>query len=730
MRKPALVVVFVLLTLPLFGASRVFNPELAVAPAEYGPTFGTDAQVATSGEVYAAIWTDSRVHNHMAYVTRFRPDGTVLDAVGTVIPGSRQAGAIVWTGRAFLLSYIDQKGNATARTLTVEGALGDPVELFNIFYLGTTRLRMATNGETVLIVSSQATVAILDLDGRKIHQFAMPWSAAYDVDAAAAGTNYLVAGVEQTNVITQLVRNHGELGPSNVSTGAFVSVASDGGRFLVVSGGDALRSQLVTRDGLPDGASRELARTRVYPASAVWRGGEYLLTYQKDTDTFTQRLNEDGALTGSVVTINLGTLIRGGIFVSDMATAEGEGVVVGNAGSAGLVAAFFDAQSVTTAKPLKYTSRIAQSARKQSQTQLARNGLGRIAGWVEVNPDTGGNEIRISAGIYEDPVVVDTAAFRIVDIVVESGVVWVVWTADDAIYTRRYTPALDAIDPAPVKLHDVVELSRTEVAVAAGDGAVAVVFHTGPGAWNATQVEAYVLRSKTAGVEMRHAVVSADKGRDHDVAVAFDGVHFVVAWANATTFDSHRPNDTLDDDVLTRRLSTTGGPLGATATLARGKSVDTLRAARGENGVAVVWQTFESPDFTVRRRTYGAYAATGVVKDLGGEDLVLASLVDFGGGFLLARGSITEEVLRAPIAQLEVVALDGELTPTDTMTLPEYEIDTFWRDYGLVEAFDADLLGGPSPLLAYSRVSKEVGGVSRVFTRDTREVRPRRRGVR
>src|SRR5688500_10108656 len=106
--RPIVALLAVLVALPLFGAVH-FSPEMPLGSLQYGPTPASEAQVATNGSVYAATWTDTRAIARMAYVTRFRADGAMLDPAGIAIPGSSQSGAIVWTGQTFLIAYIDDR---------------------------------------------------------------------------------------------------------------------------------------------------------------------------------------------------------------------------------------------------------------------------------------------------------------------------------------------------------------------------------------------------------------------------------------------------------------------------------------------------------------------------------------------------------------------------------------------------------------------------------------------
>ena len=735
MPRPLILLALLLCALSLDAASIGFDAEVPVAPAEFAPTPGWDAQVAANDEMYVVTWTDARVLDQTVYAARFRADGTTLDPAGIALPHSQSAGAVIWTGRAFLLTYIDDDRKATARTLTTDGVLGEAVELFGIDYLGTNRLRMATNGETILIYSSQATLAMLDLEGHNLRQFALPWPATPAFDVAVAGSTYLVAASESGRVLTQAVSASGALGESRTLSGSGAALATDGNRFLLVTGGDALRGQIFSREGVPTGELRLLAPGRMYmptwALTAAWRNGEYLVGFAIQNDSYTLRVSSDGAPTGNVVTINLGPLIREGVFrgeLMDIATIGSDGVLIGSGGDDGLLAAFFTSPTTSDPAPVRESVRVTQAARRQMHLRLARNAGTVVKGWLETSP-LAKSEIRI-ATTGTSPAVVATDAFALVDVVASDGVIWVVWLGEDSLMARRYSASLEPLDATPVTLAEDVHAPSTDAAVAAGGGVAAVVVNRGPGSWDLdTYVDAYLLRSNGTSMNVDYATISHDQGRDHDLAVVHDGTHFVVSWANATAFYAHRPRYDLDVDVMSARFDAAGIVADAPAVLTRSGAIDSLAMAHGANGIAIVWQTSSLTNPSRSRRTSGAYLHDGVVRDLGGETLILGSIAAHRSGFLMTRASMTN-LQRAAQARLEIVSLDGDLSVRSVDELPPFTIDPFWRHYGLFDAFDADVMGGASPIVGYARVSATDGGVSRVFTRGLRDVPSKRRAVR
>ncbi len=704
-----------------------FGAEIPIGPAELAPSrFTMGAHLATSGEMYVAVWTDYRSFPGATYASRFRADGTRLDRVGIRVAADSRAGAVLWNGSAFLIAY-QHAGMITVCTLSPDGVLGEPIELFATDNVETSfRMRLATNGDSVLLVTADSNGALLDPDGRERREIAFPWSFAQNgLGVAAAGSTYLVAAGRHNNELkTQMVMADGELGASHVlmDTVRFgVDVASDGERFLVAWARGNLYAQFITGEGAP--VEAPMALTALHPVFAsshsvtrlIRRGGEFLLLYTADGGApyDTLRLGDDGGKRGPLLTGGYGP-------IADVASHDGGGAVVGTHTEV-LSAAFFDAGAPTA---LRNATPAALAGRAQSQIRLARIDGGFVAAWRGENDVP---ELLLSRGPGSTPVLVVADYASLIDVVVEDGVIWVLWTAWEHVHARRFTTALEAIDAQPVV---VAQNDNTDYAAAAGGGAVVLVrnhLHHGGAEPAGPDIEAQVLRATATGIDVTTTEIASLDGFDRLPAVAWTGDAFLVAWANAT--DYYPPLRTIrvddvstpykpDDRILAVRMTATGELLDADPLeVARSKSLHALSIV----DTTLAWQTYETPNFSSRRHTYAARAvANAPVVDLGGEDTYFGAFTADDGGYLLTRAGQLDSTTLQP----EIVRIDASLTVTETIQLQPITVNFI---YPPPNPFDVDLIGGPLRTIGYSRIAgADYGHTRRIFVRRLAETHRRR----
>lgn len=720
-------VLLLALTLPAAAAIH-FSAESPVSPAQLAPTTAYDPHLATDGETYVALWTDYRITRPAVYATRFRQDGTLLDTVGIQIAPSGKAGAVLWSGETFVISYL-QDDVVRVRTLAPDGTLGAPHELFGRTVPAESyRMRMATNGDSVLLVTSDAAAALLDLDGTLRRRIAMPWEQVRDaIGVAAAGPEYLVAASADLKVKTQLVHANGDLGPQQSlarGTPYGVEVASDGDRFLVTWAIGHLQAQFVARSGeaVEPVLTLTPSATPPYPSARrmlalVWRGSEYLLVYAEHEPYrpyLTMRVAANGTPAGPLFTST-------GWSIANVVTApDGNSAVIGWNDDV-LTSAFLDAQGSS----LRDETHVAIAARRQQDVHLAGLPGGLAAAWIESDQETG-KTLHLSRGPGSTPVLVSDDVVVLIDMVAEGTAIWVLWTTEDAtLYARRYTSVLQPLDAAPVAV-GILDAPGVDAAVAAGGGSVIVVsanlHHAGVEPQGGAHVVAQVLRGGD-GITSTRMEVASEPGLDHHPAVVWNGSAFVVAWANAIPFDFSfrsgiRTNDVYtgffpNDRILMLQLDALGRRhTDAPVEIARSRHIETLTIAQGTRHTAVAWQPYLAPDSSTRRHTYAALAVPqSAVIDLGGEDMHLASFAAHENGFLLARAAVNDETR---IVQPEVLELDASLRVTDRAPLAPFMTDLA----ALRKPFDADVIGGPVASLAYARVADGAyGDVSRLFIR-------------
>jgi hypothetical protein len=735
MRK-LLVTVLLLGALPLLAINVL--PEIPISPAELAPTpYTRDQQIATNGEMYVAVWTDFRMYPLATFAARFRADGALLDPVGIRVAPDSQAGAVIWSGNAFLIAYLRSDGMVTVRALSPDGVLAEPEEAFGSYVLPNIyRMRMATNGDSVLLVTSDATAAVLSLDGHERRQISFPWLFAQrGMAVAAAGSTYLVvAGTEEGRLTTQIVTAEGDLGAKHVLMTAQVwwgaDVASDGERFLVAWSHGNLHARFVTGEGAP--VEPQIQLTNIQPAffyshsvtRLVRRGHEYLLVYRawEGPPAETMRLANDGE--------NLGPLLAGfSGQVVDVVTDDGGGAVLESNGEHVLTAAFFDG----AARPAVLRNRrpVSISGKQQGQVRLARVGEdGIAAAWAVEQRDPA---LYVSRGPGSNPVLVAAGQARLIDVVVESGTIWVVWTGvEENVYARRFAPDLQPLDPQPVRIAETRDVP-IEMSAASGGGAVVVVHNVPLEPYGSEpegpHIRARILRGTTSGIEVSETGVAREIGFDRLPAIAWSGDAFVVAWANPTGYYTARPTIGTDDRstpykpddrILAVRMTAAGDVLDASPfEIARSKHLVALSAANG----TVAWHTYETPDLSSRRHTYAARAvANATVADLGGEDTWFAAFAADGDGFLLTRAKATNETTIVP----EILTINSNLEVTSAVPLRPLTVNIIVEEPE-ARPFDADVIGGPMRMLAYSRIAADgYGHTRRIFLRRLTETSRRR----
>ena len=716
-------------SLPALG----IQSEIPLSRAELAPTpFTRHQQIASNGETYVAVWTDYRMSPGTTWAARLRADGTLLDRVGILVAPNSQAGAVIWSGQTFLIAYL-QEGMVTVRALSPEGILGEPIEVFGNYVLPEVyRMRMATNGDSVLLVTSDATAALLGLDGHERRQISFPWLFAQrGVGVAAAGSTYLVAvGTQHGSLRTQIVTAEGDFGASAVlmsDTEEYgAEVASDGERFLVAWGRGNLYAQFVTGEGVP--VEPQMMLTAVEPAyfyshtvtRLVRRGDEYLLAYRTwDGAPFdTMRLGNDGENRGPLLTGFDGEIL-------DVVVHEGRGAILGTDPAHVLSAAFFDGG---TPAALRNRTAVSVSGKQQAQLRFARLDDGIAAAWAVEQRDPA---LMLSRGPGSNPVLVATGRPTLIDVVVESGAIWVLWIGeDDKLYARRFTPQLEAIDPQPVPFAESVGWAG-DTSAAAGGGVVVVVHNGAQGPFGlepeGPHIGAHILRGSASGIHTTAAAVASVDGYDRLPAISWTGDAFLVAWANATGYYAPlraiRTDDVSspykpDDRILAVRMTAAGELLDASPVeVARSKHLDALSVA----DTALVWQTYETPNLSSRRHTYAARAvANAPVVDLGGEDTYFGAFTSDDGGYLLTRATVVDSTTIRP----EILRLDASLAVTETVRPQPFTVNSIYWGWN---PFDGDVIGGPLRMIGYSRIAgEEYGHTRRIFVRRLSETNRRR----
>ena len=698
------------LAIPAAAAPFALRSEVPISAPEYAAVRDftrSGAHIATNGDGYLAVWTDSREGGEPSvYAARMRADGTVVDRLGLRIANGAHSGPVVWTGSKYLIAYqLEPASRAYVRTMTIDGVFGEPIEVGQHVRLGA----MATNGANVLLVLSNEAM-MLDLEGNKLRSvtLAQPEVGYSWARVAAAGSSYLVAAAFP-NVIVQTVSTDGVAGAprtlAQTEGVTRVGLASDGERFLVVWPDGDLYAQLVTSDGTPTGPVQTLAATANSNWPSVgWRDGEYFVVFNEleDHAHYGMRVAADGSAASEPKRI--GQALQTEV---DIVARGRDGIAL----FSGMRAALFDDASLAGGGLFRVVVDVAITARPQSNVHLARLGDGYVAAWLE------DDRIFLSTAAGTMPVAVLGSDEPLLDVLVDrSNVIWVLWASEQWVAVTRFWPNLQPIDALPIYIHTP---GAPYLAAAAGEGVIALAYDVDddidPNP-NVRDVAALLLWETGSGIARKDVLLTTEPFADFNPAVAFDGTAFVYGWMHGELPDPHSQAPWPEIELVGARVAPNGDLLDAAPVhiAADVGFVSEIDAARGANGVAFAWQ---EPEKSTRVALFG-----GAPIDLGGPEMSLGGLAPHDGGFLLVRGISR----RTPaLTEVEYLVLNADLSIDATGALPPYEADTFWK------AFDIDAIGGASPVFAYVKSANGLyGNVPRVFVRRTGEAPPRRRSVR
>ena len=702
----------VAVTLPALAAPFALRSEAPLSAPEFGVSASIsrgDARIATNGDEYLTVWTDTRHGGEPSvYAARLRAEGTLVDPVGLRVETGAYAGPVVWTGTTYLIAYENSRTSRSyVRTMTPDGVFGEPVFVGREARWGS----MATNGTNVLLVLPKEA-KLLDLEGHELRDVALAsfGNDYFHTRIAATDSSYLVVAAFP-RVVVQAVSSDGVASAAQTlaepAQFTRIDVASDGERFLVVWPDKRIYAQLVTPDGVPTGPVQKLALTPSanYPGVA-WRDGEYVVVFM-ETGEFQQyavRVAADGSAIGDPKPI-------GKSFVPevDLAAHGRAGIVF----FAGRRAGVFDDGSLAGEDVFRRTVDVAVTARPQTNVHLDRLGDGFVAAWVE------DHRIFLSNGTGTTPVAVVGSNTSLIDVLVDrSNIVWVIWGTWKSFAILRFHENLEAVDPGPITIQTPGPVAYT--AAAAGEGVIALAYDV----WNedtqdanTRDVAALLLWETGTGIARRDVLLTTQPFADYNPTVTFDGSSFTYGWLHAqgeieNTYEPVVPAI----EIVAARVSTSGEVLDATPVrVADDVGVWTqIESARGDQGVAFAWQD----DGEATR----VALFDGTTVDLGGPEMSLGELAPHDGGFLLVRGVSRRTPL---LTEVEYIALEPDLSISARGMLPPYEADAFWK------AFDIDVIGGSRPVFVYVKSANSVyGNVPRIFVREAGPPPSRRRAVR
>ena len=710
-------------------AFATFGPEYPVTSSELvsvaTPGARNRPRIASNGDGYLVVWSDTNAGLPAILATRVAADGTPLDRTPILIKSAGTHAEVVWTGQGYLVVWSELTA-LYGRSVSDSGQLGETyLALQAPQNHGISNVALASNGSTALVTTGMLGIAaLLEPTGERIGQFALePSNGSSDraIAIASAGDEYLVAISSEGNVITQLVSAAGQAGPPlsipGLPRGAALALTTDGTRYLLAATSQTATTQLISRDNQLIGAPRTLFTDPSYPAfnpSLAWRGNEYLLTFGRNNERELHALRVDtsGAAIGSPV---------------HFATTTEFGNAHMTAGSGGQAAAVWidletrvqagliDNASIGTGSPVRPPRSIAGGAAPQRFPAVAQVNNRLVAGWFEI---LGGTvELRI-APLGGRPVTVAPVELTYggeIRLAFHGDMLWVFWIEDRALKVRRYTSALVAVDSEVWAFpFDDESVSDIGFATAAGEFSALVAFPSFTG------IDLYSFVGFDEGLVHRREHISTPDYPSHHPAVVWDGHQFVVAFAHDLGWTWWQFPQPYDTNVLAARV-TSGGTVIDSAPIeisrANATNIDAVRAVRGSDGAIVIgWQDSKNNVFTARftgDEPLLNHRVSGGTPDLG-------PLLQVANGYLLllhvADGTIHRQRLAA----------DGSATGEKEVV---FAVD---RAFPGERFYDAAVLN-ERLYVVYSRRAFDLdyGGVPRLFWRaDNGATTMRRRAVR
>jgi hypothetical protein len=748
-----------LLASPAFAQALRFGQDVPIAAVEYDdPGFGRDAAaIATNGDGYLAVWSDSRrgqtvswlgIGEAHIYAARLASDGTLLDPAGISI-GDGGSPEVVWTGRSYVVAWTSREALHVA-TVAPDGSISGRRTL------PTTATHfvpeMASNGTTVAVITSGGELFILDLTLAVVAQRdARPVTGFFNrLSIAAADRQYLIATTNALGVSTRTVSDDGTLSPHRQLTSSIgatdVDVASDGQSYMVLwrTSLNALLAQPVTMTNVESGDAVTLVRGR--PTSNVpkqlqapgitWRNGEYFATYHfvsggsgAEHDVSSMRLSRTGTTIGSPVLVARTRSTERPHFAT---TGSGSGAMVWVDRQRRVRAGLFDGVSLAAGVPFFREVSVASAARTQTRAAMTAVDETPVVLWHEASANL--QQLRIARENGSPVVVANSITPRWHDVLFDGTAVWVLWMTNETdLWLRRFTPDLEPIDANPRSMH----LGRSEVErAAAGNGAVAFVWQRHDG----VALQLSTLRSSGDGVVMSSVTLDPDGvGLTGNAALVWDGTTFTVIWHRISA--TYPPSGPVQQDTLNvaRVPSGSGRPASWTIHDAHQSPISKVHAAAAHGQVTIAWQqSHKSGGRNSYVATLGSSLTNVTPVVLDDNPLRYHSIVgllaheDDGAIDVLTRTwdeyaapyEATIAVRRLPAS---LAGVQREFTATFPITRHAGNDDA--SAFGTTTYLDAIVIGGMT-VIAYERAAGETAGdVSRIFLRHERGTN-RRRSVR
>jgi hypothetical protein len=672
-----------------------------------GPAAGGRAQpgIAGSATGFFATWSDSRFFGDVRGA-RFDAAGRVLDGDVPIAAG-RMFADIASDGRDYLALLIDfDCGGIGVVPIGHDGAVGAPTHITDIQGCPISGGSIVSNGSSYLVVYGTAYLryALFDRNGKLLRGPLSLAPLTRVADVASNGSDYLVAGFvgefDPHDVATVSIAANGDPGPAHtvmsMTDQTDLALASDGTKYLLLTTGFPLTTQLIGVDGVPVGALHSESLPQTFNARLTWTGNEYLASWTTFQRPFTTVLNIGRvAADGTLLSARTST-ITDSTQPSDFATAGGRTMLV-TAASREIYAAPIAAHDVDSGA-IPAGELLSMSAAPQQQPRMAALPEGAVIVWTEIDASSAGHllgRLLDDNGRPYGPIAEVGALNSVSHQVAFDGtniVVAALNTNSGFFLAQRFTTSLQAVDPEPVVVGKRSSVAE-EFALAAGGGRALF-------AWTSSRTIDGAILAEGSTTPLPLAIAT-----DNDLnppATAWNGSEFVVGYS------SNAPR--LKSAVVAVRIAVDGRRLDNEAkVIAELESPAVRPALTADDGrVFGAWGSYGTEG-----RIFGAASAFG---DAPATPAVLSPVGIQEGPFVADATIVAWTTHEDDAAQLQWRTLSNGAIAA----LPP-EPRFFRLDPAIVTI-------GHALFAAYPRYDERAGGVSRIYVHYAPP--PRRRALR
>jgi hypothetical protein len=260
--------------------------------------------VASNGDGFFAVWSDSRSGSAVLFGSRISRDGSLLDGPGIRLFPYGGDARVIWNGRRYLVVLTTQSSQELVSIIAVDedGRVAPAQDLIRT-NRNPGNIALATNGDSTLLVTEHLGAVLIDASGRKIRDVDVPGPS---FDAASDGHDYMIVTASRFGVVSRLVSAAGDVAspqPITTDDSSFAAIGFGHDRYLVAwTTNMTLRAAPLGTDGSL-GAGHVVA-TSTPPATylarphLIWRSGEYLAIAGSSgigpVQYYTVRLASDG----------------------------------------------------------------------------------------------------------------------------------------------------------------------------------------------------------------------------------------------------------------------------------------------------------------------------------------------------------------------------------------------------------------------------------------------------